>query len=118
MGVSAFDVAHDLFNKATSDAELKAAVSRAYIAAFQHAMNHPDVIKAFAPNRTGEDHKRLIKFLGDSSSRLHNRAAAAMRRLRAFRNEADYEATPFNKVFAKESLDLAAEVIFELLPTK
>ncbi|MDK9720757.1 MAG: hypothetical protein OEL53_06190 [Rhodospirillales bacterium] len=113
--ISAYDIAEKLYRNATADAEFRAVASRAYMAAFQHAIRHNKT--NFSPQKSSLDHRDLIKHLQSQTDQSLRRAGAALLRLRFLRNWADYDLhTPFTKKLAEEALDRAYEIIFELLP--
>jgi len=65
-----------------------------------------------------DDHRRLIKYLQQSSDpQLQRLGYDHLPRLRSARNQADYELDfEFTKGQAEDALELAAEVIFDYLP--
>lgn len=117
MSQSALEIAEKLLQSAESEDEYRAAASRAYIAAFQHVVSHPK-ISDFNQTRTGDDHRGLIEFLKKSTDPgIRKLGYQLLPRLRALRNQADYELDmPFTQGFAVEALERATDIIFDFLP--
>ncbi len=69
------------------EAAFRCAVSRAYYAAFNHASNYARDYLRFQPRMEAEDHGRLRSHLKQSR---RQRTAAALDRLREWRNACDY----------------------------
>ena len=116
---NALDIAGELRGRATNHHGYRAAISRAYYAAFQHVRDHPTVRAAgFAPDRGPRVHSDLIAFLRRSGERhLKQVGRDYLDALRKSRNHADYDLHwPVTPAMADEALDLAADVIHELLP--
>lgn len=111
------ELAEKLLADAQSETELRAAANRAYMAAFQHLLAHR-CLEAFPATATGADHRLLIKHL--KTSAIPTQRTIGIRllpRLRALRNHADYELKhPFTRGLAEEALDIASEIIHDLLP--
>ncbi len=116
MPCDALQIAEDLLSGAENEAKLRAATSRAYMAAFQHLIKHPMV--AFAKTGKGDDHRLLIQHLQASNDEsLIKIGYCHLPRLRALRNKADYALdAPFTKGMAEDALERATEIIYELLP--
>ncbi len=112
----ALQIAEDLLSGAENEAKLRAATSRAYMAAFQHLIKHPMV--AFTKTGKGDDHRLLIQHLQKSNDDPLNKIGYRyLPRLRALRNRADYSLdVSFTKGMAEDALERATEIIYELLP--
>lgn len=118
MTATPLDVAENLLAQADGDAGFRAAASRAYYAAFQHILAHPK-LTGYQRSRTGEDHRLLIEYLKKSSDpALKKLGISYLPRLRAIRNEADYETSiHFTHEMADEALERATEIITGFLPS-
>jgi hypothetical protein len=73
----------------TQEAAHRCAVTRAYFAAFGHALAHSSEYLEFDPRNAAEDHGRLRAHL---RSKRRQRTAECLDRLRAWRNCCDYDA--------------------------
>ncbi len=76
----------------SDEASKRAAVSRAYYAAFGVAFNYVELNKLASLTHRGDDHAIVWNALSLSSDRRINSLAQDAKRLRQFRNNADYEA--------------------------
>jgi uncharacterized protein (UPF0332 family) len=74
------------------EASLRSAISRAYYAAFQYAMNLAK-LEGYLPKHTGDDHIAVQKFFRDYTPKNYSRRKIAVEldRLRDQRRLADYE---------------------------
>lgn len=116
MAMSALDVARALLETGDTEAEWRAACSRAYFATFQYLINHPKCrrfVRVNGPN----DHQLLIEFLKQSSDPVLRRIGLRfLPRLRSLRNLADYELDArFACGLAEEAIELAEEIILRRL---
>ena len=97
----------------TTEAAQRAAISRAYFAAFCYACDFEVQYHGFVRKNRAEDHQRIMKCLND---RKETTIADNLLRLRLWRNNCDYERTiigiPSQNV--KEALKKAEEVINNL----
>ncbi|MBF0304041.1 MAG: hypothetical protein HQL41_00110 [Alphaproteobacteria bacterium] len=102
---------------AVSEPRARIAAGAAYRAAHHHVRLHPCMAE-FRPDHSGKDHQGLIEFLKQSSDQTLRRLGyGALPRLRALRIIADYHLDrSFTAGHAKEAVDIAAEVVFEVLP--
>lgn len=108
--------AEKLFASAESEAAYRAVASRAYFAAFQHAVRH-ELLRDFSANHSGEDHRALVAHLKKSKDKTLYRLGHQMPRLRALRNHADYKLeVSFSRDHADEALEFATEVFENFLP--
>ena len=90
MSQARLEVAERLFREATEESEFRTVASTAYMAAFQHVLNHPKC-NDFKKSNTGGDHRLLIQYLKNSSDPgLKKVGYSFLPRLRALRNRADY----------------------------
>ena len=73
------------------EAALRSAASRAYYAAFHHALDHA-IKEGFSPAYTGDDHKRVQAHFRRYSppSKVRSKIAQELDRLLAGRHKADY----------------------------
>lgn len=94
-----------------NEAELRSAISRAYYAAFIQARNFlrdRDNLKIPRKNT----HEYVINLFRDNSDKVRKKIGERLRRLRDFRNEADYEDRAIKLApNSKESLTLARRII-------
>lgn len=105
------NLAQELAQATTDEAKLRAAISRAYYAAFIKARN-------FLQEREGltipteNTHKYVINQFKNSSDPVRIKIGRRLLRLRGFRNQADYD-NIFPKLAEKtqESLNLARRII-------
>lgn len=113
----AYDVAERLLRDANSEEDARAAASRAYFAAFQHALIHPAVVSAgYRRSNDGREHQNLIRFLKNSGAARLETAGLGLGRLRDLRNIADYNRDiGFTREMAEDALERAYEIIYEAL---
>lgn len=117
-GIDTFQVAERLLNETAGEAEYRAAASRAYFAAFQHTIAQSTAL-GFNRERSANDHQNIVVFLKKAKTRntLH-RCGSHLAQLRRLRNAADYELDEtFSLDFAQRALDLATDIIFDILPS-
>ncbi len=116
MTATPLEIAETLLADAEGEAGYRAATSRAYYAAFQHLLAHPK-LATYQRQHAGSDHRALIEHLKASKDPVLRRIGQRLLpRLRALRNEADYDTcVPFSQGSATDALDYAQEII-TLLP--
>jgi len=107
------DLSEEHINK---EALLRSSVSRAYYAAFCKARNYlRDSEKAQGLGKSSKVHQLVIDRFEENASTVKNDIGAALRRLRAFRNNADYKDKFRNlEEVAQLSLSYAEEIIESL----
>ena len=76
---------------APEEACCRAAISRAYYAAFGVARNHARDNEGLSLQRTGRDHQRVLLHYRRRPDRAHQEIAELLFRLRRQRNQADYD---------------------------
>lgn len=76
---------------APEEACCRAAISRAYYAAFGVARNHARDNERLSLQRTGGDHQRVLLHYRRRTDRTHQEIAELLFRLRRQRNQADYD---------------------------
>ncbi len=109
--MSAYTVAEKLLHNGTAEDEYRAAASRAYFAAFQCVIRHARDM-TFEDKKSGEVHRDLIDFL-KRQKREPERIIGIrlLPRLRALRNQADYELDiEFARDDAEEALDYSLDI--------
>jgi len=107
------DLSKEHINK---EALLRSSVSRAYYAAFCKSRNYlRDIEKAQGLGKSSKVHQSVIDRFEESASTAKNDIGAALRRLRSFRNNADYK-DRFRDLeeVAQLSLSYAEEIIESL----
>ena len=111
--------AKKILASAVNEAGYRSAASRAYIGTFQHIVRHPK-LREFTLSKEGEDHRRLIGHLKQSTDPLLSKIGQSrLPRLRSLRNHADYELdVPFTKELAQEAIDDAEEIVHDWLPVE
>ena len=89
------------------EAALRSAASRAYYAAFHHALDHA-IKEGFSPAYTGDDHKRVQAHFRRYSppSKARRKIAQELDRLLAERHKADYR-----NVIGKRPASLASHAL-------
>jgi len=93
------------------EAAERAAVSRAYYAAFGWARNYAESELGFVPQSGSEDHRRLREHLRQQGLM---RIASDLNRLRAWRNACDYERrVPQLPNYVRNSFQIASNIIQE-----
>lgn len=100
---------------ANQEAKLRAAVSRAYYAAFIKARNHLRDKEGHSIPTTGDAHKYVIDQFDLSSEAVRQSITEKLARLRLFRNQADYaDKFPGLSVITLTALTLAEEIVSTL----
>jgi hypothetical protein len=99
----------------SQEAAWRAAVGRAYYAAFGHARKYASAYLGFTPRNDAEDHGRLRAHL---RQRRRRATADCLDRLRGWRNECDYlDAVPGDlQVTVTSALEEADYVFRSLVP--
>ncbi len=99
---------------ATQESRLRSAISRSYYAAFIQARNYlRDEEGIVIPNKN--THQYVINQFNNSSELNRKKIAQQLKRLRDYRNQADYDDTFQDlPVITKRSLKLAAQIIGKL----
>jgi uncharacterized protein (UPF0332 family) len=75
---------------ASQEAKLRAAISRAYYAAFIKARNHLRDKEGYSIPRTGNSHRFVSQQFVSSSDAVRQSIADKLSRLKAYRKQADY----------------------------
>ena len=106
-----------LLETATTETQFRTVASRAYFATYNHLIELV-VQRGFVPNKSAHDHRRLAEFLTCQKNDLLQRVGKhRLRRLRKFRNHADYQHDiPFTKGIAVEAVAEAELIIVTWLP--
>lgn len=101
-----------LLEAAQEETQYRTVASRAYFAAYAASITIAQR-QGFSPNRSADDHGRLIDFLKLSTNPLLRRIGYhRLPRLRSLRNGADYDrANLFTEGLAKEAAQTAEEVV-------
>ena len=112
-------LAEELSRKSTTPANLEArqrtAISRAYYAAFVSARNYLRDYKKLPISQTGEAHRDVAQQFRLNAEPNNQTIADNLRRLRLYRNQADYtDKFPGLIAITEISLELSQEVIFIL----
>lgn len=89
------------------EAALRAAISRAYYAAFCSARNLAKSQGEIVPTRTASEHELVIVHFRGSSDPRRRRIGADLGRLRKYRNNADYDDQLAGDPLAKAKLSVA-----------
>ena len=76
---------------APAEARYRVAISRAYYAAFCAARNYARDREGFTPSRSGRDHRLVIAYYSQGTSRTHKKIGQTLERLLIERNRADYD---------------------------
>src|SRR5262245_23556497 len=97
----------------SEEAVQRAAISRAYYAAFGHALNYAVAYLGFQPRDNENDHGRLRQHL---KNRKRKRVAECLGRLRDWRNPCDYENETGDLAPAVPRLMEDAQYVFDALP--
>jgi hypothetical protein len=106
---------------APEEACCRAAISRAYYAAYGMARNHARDHEQLSLQRTGGDHQRVLLHYRRRPDRFHQGVAELLFRLRRQRNQADYnDQMPTAVASAHVALRRARQVLaaLEALPTR
>jgi uncharacterized protein (UPF0332 family) len=97
------------------EARARAAISRAYYAAFIEARNHLHLKEATPVPRRENPHWFVIEQFKNSSDKIRRDIGANLERLRLDRNSADYQNQFFAAIFAASTaLIIASNVINDL----
>lgn len=107
------ELARDLQDRSgpgySAEAASRAAVSRAYYAAFCSARNHAARYMGFSPSGKAEDHRRLREHL---QKRGLVRPASSLGDLRIWRNRCDYDDSVQGlKHMVRNALESAQEIL-------
>lgn len=105
---------------APEEACCRAAISRAYYAAYGVARNHARDHEQLSLQRTGGDHQRILLHYRRRPDRSHQQVAEWLFRLRRQRNQADYnDQMPAAVTSVYVALRRARQVlaVLETLPT-
>ena len=105
---------------APEEACCRAAISRAYYAAYGVARSHARDNERLSLQRTGGDHQRVLLHYRCRPDRAHQEIAELLFRLRRQRNQADYDdQKPSTVAGAHTALRRARQVLagLETLPT-
>ena len=78
---------------ADAEACCRAAISRAYYAAYGAARNYARDVEGSAFTQTGDDHRRVLGHYRRAADPLHQEIGAWLFRLRRHRTQADYDDT-------------------------
>jgi hypothetical protein len=81
----------ELLNESDSEAAKRAAISRAYYAAFCICRNFARDNKELIPTETADDHGLVIWHFRDSNDRKRQKIGDLLDKMRADRNSADYD---------------------------
>lgn len=76
---------------APAEARYRAAISRAYYAAYGAARNHARDYEHYMPIPAGRDHDLVAKHYLEGPSRLHRQVGQTLQRLIVERHRADYD---------------------------
>ena len=98
-----------------TEARERAAISRAYYAVFQAAVEAFRDRGEFSPHGHGGDHTALTDALARIPSKGHTRIAEALRRLRDARNGADYKLVRPSGTLPASTVIAQAERVLQLL---
>jgi uncharacterized protein (UPF0332 family) len=89
------EVAEALIRLRSSDAPFearyRAAISRAYYAAYCATRNYAREREGYTPSRSGQDHSQVAAHYSQGASRAHKKIGRVLERLRVDRNRADYD---------------------------
>jgi uncharacterized protein (UPF0332 family) len=83
---------------ADAEACCRAAISRAYYAAYCAARNHARDVEGGAFAQTGDDHRRVLVHYRRAADPLHQEIGEVLFRLRRHRAQADYDDTLLDAV--------------------
>jgi uncharacterized protein (UPF0332 family) len=109
------ELADEATTSANQEARFRAAIHLAYYAAFNFAKDHLQNKEGHSTPKTGDVHKYVAEQFDLSSDPVRQLLANKLKRLRKFRNQADYVAVfPGLATFAKRSIKLAEEAISTL----
>ncbi len=113
------NLAKELVGQATTpanqEAKLRDAISRAYYAAFILARNHLRDKEGHAIPKTGDAHKYVAAQFDISPDRMREKVAKSLKKLRLYRNQADYvDKFPGLVGIAKLAIDLSEDIIANL----
>jgi hypothetical protein len=98
----------------SQEAAQRCAISRAYFAAYGHALNYATQYLGFSPRNASEDHGRLRDHLKRSRRRA---TADSLDRLREWRNSCDYDGNfPGNLAATLTNALNEANYVFTSLP--
>jgi len=78
---------------ADAEACCRAAISRAYYAAFCAARNHARDVEGLVLSQTGDDHRQVILHYRRAADPVHQEVGELLFRLRRHRTQADYADT-------------------------
>jgi uncharacterized protein (UPF0332 family) len=98
------------------EAALRSAVSRAYYAAFQAALEF-GAAEHFSPKQSGEDHFGIRRYFQQYTPKndVRSKIALQLQRLYDFRRKADYEKAITNPVSLADWSIKSSQVIFRYL---
>jgi uncharacterized protein (UPF0332 family) len=100
---------------ATDHAKFRAAISRAYYAAFATARNYLRDREGYSISATGEAHKYVSKQFQQSSDPARILVGEKLHRLRLYRNQADYVDTfPGLSTITIQSIQICEEIISKI----
>ena len=97
----------------SDEAARRCAVSRAYFAAFGHAIRYAVAYLGFEPREAADDHGRLKAHL---KQKRRAGVSARLDQLRGWRNQCDYDDDAGDLVVMLAAAITAAEYVFAALP--